>query len=745
MDHPQMLNRDRMLTLPIPRVHPHARAIALWQVEYRIFVPSAPQAPSPHDCPSPTAQDGTSSAAVSTPSSALQQCNDVAAAICAGHIWQREPFALSLSVAASTPKASADPSPTMGVPTPTDTVLAGCTHFGDNIDDEWLVVHILLQITAAINGAVATVQDSDGEFLLVEAADALPEWVNPVTAVNRVFLAGGALHLIPPPSSPADIGVLPVGKPRIGEAVALVRGPHRTVPTGAITDAVLSRVAHYPEHLTTCVHWTACDLPAELGAALAADPALVAAAVAAFYERDPIDMKQCGSMQRFRVDTRQRVSVKFTRCLYAMLAQQRFESSRVFGAGPRPGTTAHRAHDLGAKLALGFEILASRAGGAPTSGGPADDGAACTGARWERFLGKLRTSGYFRGNIDGSREFTELFTAAKRYYFSSVLPGELAAGGGAARRDHPTTYLDRGAARLHATLAGCGAGPWKLDASRDDDDGWLTLDEAALNKLVRERWGSNPHPDFAAGGEAEAGAEETTAAQLDAMIGKVKGFVNAVSSFEGAEFSEEGAADESGDDTDSDGDDVDRHGAAIGDDGAFDTLGGDGDLTFNFEAFESSLRAMLGGPLPDAQPSDTSADAEASDGAAGEAEAAATPPNRAEGDEDSAQSIADIEAQMDAELAGTKVMESFALDADDDDDETGRGDDGTTARDADSEDTDEQPLDIDLNLVRNALKSFSAQHGMAGPVSNLLGSLDVYLPEDTSSTATADDGAAHTP
>jgi len=33
---------------------------------------------------------------------------------------------------------------------------------------------------------VGSVQDSDGEFLLIEAADYLPKWLNPDTAENKV-------------------------------------------------------------------------------------------------------------------------------------------------------------------------------------------------------------------------------------------------------------------------------------------------------------------------------------------------------------------------------------------------------------------------------------------------------------------------------------------------------------------------------------------------------------------------------
>jgi len=50
--------------------------------------------------------------------------------------------------------------------------------------------------------------------------------------------------------------------------------------------------------------------------------------------------------------------------------------------------------------------------------------------------------------------------------------------------------------------------------------------------------------------------------------------------------------------------------------------------------------------------------------------------------------------------------------------------------DGDTDDSD-KPVDIDLNLLQNVLKSYSAQNGMAGPVSNMLGSLGLQLPDDT--------------
>ena len=44
------------------------------------------------------------------------------------------------------------------------------------------------------------------------------------------------------------------------------------------------------------------------------------------------------------------------------------------------------------------------------------------------------------------------------------------------------------------------------------------------------------------------------------------------------------------------------------------------------------------------------------------------------------------------------------------------------------DDGDFKPVDVDMNLVQNLLKSFSAQQGLAGPSSVVLNSLGLKLP-----------------
>lgn len=41
------------------------------------------------------------------------------------------------------------------------------------------------------------------------------------------------------------------------------------------------------------------------------------------------------------------------------------------------------------------------------------------------------------------------------------------------------------------------------------------------------------------------------------------------------------------------------------------------------------------------------------------------------------------------------------------------------------------PVDVDVNLVKSFLDSFSSQEGLPGPASNLLGLMGLQLPQDS--------------
>lgn len=65
-------------------------------------------------------------------------------------------------------------------------LLRGRTNYGDSVADEWLIVYLLRELSKKFPDAWIRVYDTDGEFLLIEAANALPKWLNPEVAENRV-------------------------------------------------------------------------------------------------------------------------------------------------------------------------------------------------------------------------------------------------------------------------------------------------------------------------------------------------------------------------------------------------------------------------------------------------------------------------------------------------------------------------------------------------------------------------------
>ena len=68
----------------------------------------------------------------------------------------------------------------------------------------------MLTCNRRIPGTAARVWDNDGEFLLMEAAYALPRWLKPETASSRVWLLDGLLHIVPLPTAAApDIPSFP--------------------------------------------------------------------------------------------------------------------------------------------------------------------------------------------------------------------------------------------------------------------------------------------------------------------------------------------------------------------------------------------------------------------------------------------------------------------------------------------------------------------------------------------------------
>ena len=97
------------------------------------------------------------------------------------YIWQREPFSLSVTES----NAFTIKSPSLSE-SRLQQYLTGATRVGESVEDEWYIVWLLSEISRKWPDAAIEIKDDDGQFLLIEAADSLPNWVTPDNAENRV-------------------------------------------------------------------------------------------------------------------------------------------------------------------------------------------------------------------------------------------------------------------------------------------------------------------------------------------------------------------------------------------------------------------------------------------------------------------------------------------------------------------------------------------------------------------------------
>ncbi|ETW08701.1 hypothetical protein H310_01228 [Aphanomyces invadans] len=260
-----------------------------------------------------------------------------------GYIWQKEP--LTLEVAEDMPLA-----------------LRGKMYVGDNVEDEWVATAALNMLTKKHSNITVQVRDADGEFLLIEAAEALPSWLNPDNSANRVFLRRGHLHIVQ--QNPTERHM------ELRTALSFVTSP--TMPStraNKVMDSiVLDRLHHaqsYSMQREINCHVVQCTLPPNVALVFQALPHSVAYAVEAFYYREPTEATVvCRKMHWFPVPSTPKemvtTMVPLTRCMYAQVKQQQFAPPKPFHhvmPSPQADASKAAAAELGMKLTCGLELL----------------------------------------------------------------------------------------------------------------------------------------------------------------------------------------------------------------------------------------------------------------------------------------------------------------------------------------------------------------------------------------------------
>ncbi|KAH7325117.1 SGT1 protein-domain-containing protein [Stachybotrys elegans] len=270
------------------------------------------------------------------------------------YIWQRDEFNLELKSENGL------------------TYLHGITDYGDAVEDEWLIVYMLRELSKSYPDLWIRICDTDGEFLLIEAANVLPRWLSPESDQNRVWIHQAQLWLIPaktddPSSQSRNL--------TMAEAVQFIKSQKKAlVHSSLIEEEAFYRLAKYPGHITDSIHYSLVTVPRKVAHVLHSVPKSIAPAVEAFYLRDPLSLKPIVSASSpliFPPEDFVTVSLRFSRVLYAQLKSQRFDApprwqpilQRMRDTAPSPdGHSKSLARmETGMMLTCGLEILAASA------------------------------------------------------------------------------------------------------------------------------------------------------------------------------------------------------------------------------------------------------------------------------------------------------------------------------------------------------------------------------------------------
>ncbi|CAG0916384.1 unnamed protein product [Notodromas monacha] len=198
-----------------------------------------------------------------------------------------------------------------------------------------------------------SVFDADGEILLIQAAEELPQWLEDHEAKNRVFIYQGEVHIVPIPSTPSEITPLSSAcDPTLVDALSTVRNfPSATRASAKVQEVISERLRQFPDKMDDQLHRANVLVPAGVAMVLEAEPSLLAPAVHAFCQRDMIDMRACQAMKFFPPEQCVRTRVTFTKCLYALLNKARCDPDpRTGWKLPAVGTEERKEAELGVKL-----------------------------------------------------------------------------------------------------------------------------------------------------------------------------------------------------------------------------------------------------------------------------------------------------------------------------------------------------------------------------------------------------------
>lgn len=471
------------------------------------------------------------------------------------------------------------------------------------------------------------------------------------------------MHIVAPEVSEDDDNIESISVE--GAICEICKNPSLTVAAKDIQQSIFKKIQDYPQKIKENHHKATIYLPIGAASILKANPQLISPAVQAFCNRDPIDLKACRAMKYFPPEVRVLTSVTFTKCLYAMLTHSKYQPDKKTGWNLPPTTAkCFKSHNLGAKLACGFEILVTQA--KSEIGGEHDKD-------WNLYKKKLEDKGYFKDLLEHSKEYNDLLNKAKEYYANKNISTASSSVGLEVLKLLQSLDLNVEEFSME-----------EENLPADDDDSWLNISPHDLDKLLEEQYGHERLLIL---------NNETDPTKFSSTINN---FLSHPSSFEGAEFpntSQEPPV------RPPRGNKLNKTKVSF----STDAKSNDTSTKVNFDpsSFACAVQNILNFVIPEDDSWDLDTDSDMSDYDVDE--------NGKNGESNKMQELMDA---MDRELAKTTIGESFV-----------KNNDTEGFEDIEAF----KPVDIDMNALQNILESYKSQLGEAGPSSNMLGPMGIQL------------------
>ncbi|KAK3322111.1 SGT1 protein-domain-containing protein [Apodospora peruviana] len=579
------------------------------------------------------------------------------------YIWQREAFALETKVENGL------------------VYLHGATDFGDNVEDEWLIVYLLRELSKSFSNLWIRVFDSDGEFLLIEAAKVLPKWLSPEMDSNRVWLHDGKLFIIPlGPEGTTSKSI------SVQDALYAVKSaPDTLVHSTFIEAEAFYRLEKYPGQIKDSLHHSLVTIPRKLAYILHARPKAIAPATEAFYLRDPVAMKPLlspSSSLLFPPTDLVTISVRFTKVLYAQLKSQRFD--------PPPAAWKN--------LLQSAEVAATTAAASSTNKNKNKDDEDALVTQAQKTVTRL----------DMGMKVTSGFEilAKDAHESKNRITREVAL-----MLDDLEEDGDSGSLPIDEDIE-----KWK-DVQREDDDSWMDINFADLEQELGGGGGGQGTKNQSSGfGDAAAQAD------LQKIVSRFQAFLNDEDAgIGGAEM----------DEMDEDDDETDEEGSSDDDE--------DRQVSFDEEQFAKMMREMMGLPPTASDNQEDVANTsrlnankqdESKDGGEEEQIQELMMQMEKELNEHGALALDPPGSSSAKKVDKRPILKSAeAGGGGGPSPDKGKGKDLDLNEDSDDEEGEEE-VDIDYNLAKNLLESFKSQAGMAGPAGNLLSLMGMALPRD---------------